>query len=86
MSVDDQAAYLARLGLEAEPPSAEALIRLQRAQVEQVPYETLWIHTGQRWGVDLSESVARIANGRRGATASTSTAPSACCSSHSATR
>ena len=66
MSVDDRAAYLARLGLEAEPPSAEALIRLHRAQVEQVPYETLWIHTGQRWGVDLDESVARIANVRRG--------------------
>ena len=63
---DDQAAYLARLGLEAEPPSADALIRLHRAQVEQVPYETLWIHTGQRWGVDLDESVARIANVRRG--------------------
>ncbi len=66
MSADDRAAYLARLGLEAEPPSAEALIRLHRAQVEQVPYETLWIHTGQRWGVDLDESVARIANVRRG--------------------
>ena len=66
MSADDRAAYLARLGLEAEPPSADALIRLHRAQVEQVPYETLWIHTGQRWGVDLDESVARIANVRRG--------------------
>jgi arylamine N-acetyltransferase len=62
----DQTAYLARLGLDAEPPSAEALIRLHRAQVEQVPYETLWIHTGDGWGIDLEESVARIANGRRG--------------------
>jgi arylamine N-acetyltransferase len=44
----------------------DALIRLHRAQVEQVPYETLWIHAGQRWGVDLAESVARIANVRRG--------------------
>ena len=66
MSSDDQAAYLARLGLDAEPPSAEALVRLHRAQVERVPYETLWIHTGQHWGVDLAESVARIANVRRG--------------------
>ena len=66
MSADDQAAYLERLGVDAEPPSAAALIRLHRAQVEQVPYETLWIHTGQRWGVDLDESVARIANRRRG--------------------
>jgi N-hydroxyarylamine O-acetyltransferase len=66
MSAADQAAYLARLELEAEPPSADALVRLHRAQVEQVPYETLWIHTGQLWGVDLAESVARIANVRRG--------------------
>ena len=66
MHADDRAAYLSRLRLEAEPPTADALIRLHRAQVEQVPYETLWIHTGQRWGVDLDESVARIANVRRG--------------------
>ena len=66
MSADDQGAYLTRLGLDAEPPSADALIRLHRAQVEQVPYETLWIHTGDLWGVDLEESVARIANVRRG--------------------
>jgi arylamine N-acetyltransferase len=31
-----------------------------------VAYETLWIHTGQRWGVGLDESVARIAHRRRG--------------------
>ena len=66
MSADDQAAYLSRLGLEAEPPSADALVRLHRAQVERVPYETLWIHTGQRWGVELEESVARIAHRGRG--------------------
>ena len=66
MASDHQAAYLARLGLDAEPPSAAALVRLHRAQVEHVPYETLWIHTGQRWGIDLDESVARIANVRRG--------------------
>ena len=66
MHADDQAAYLARLGIEPEPPSAEALVRLHRAQVEQVPYETLWIHTREIWGIDLDESVARIANVRRG--------------------
>jgi N-hydroxyarylamine O-acetyltransferase len=66
MSADDQAAYLSWLGLEAEPPSAEALIGLHRAQVERVPYETLWIHTGQGWGVALGESVARISHVRRG--------------------
>ncbi len=34
--------------------------------MERVPYETLWIHTGQRWGVTIEESVARIAHRRRG--------------------
>ena len=32
------AAYLNRLGVEAERPSAEALARLHRAHVERVPY------------------------------------------------
>ena len=56
MDAELRAAYLARLGLEAEPPSADALLRLHRAQVEQVPYETLWIHTGEGWGVDVRAS------------------------------
>jgi arylamine N-acetyltransferase len=59
-------AYLRRLGLDAEPPSVEALVRLHRAQVERVPYETLWIHTGDRWGIGPAESAARIAAGTRG--------------------
>jgi N-hydroxyarylamine O-acetyltransferase len=62
----DVAAYLERLGLEAEPPSVEALCRLHRAHAERVPYETLWIHMGERWGVDPVESMARIAHRRRG--------------------
>jgi N-hydroxyarylamine O-acetyltransferase len=59
-------AYLARLGLDAEPPSVEALFAIHRAHVERVAYETLWIHVGQRWSVDVDESVARIATQRRG--------------------
>lgn len=31
-----------------------------------MPYETLWIHTGDLWGVTIEESVARIAHRRRG--------------------
>ena len=58
--------YLARLGLEAEPPSADALFRLHRAQVERVAYESLWIHLGEAWGVSATESLARIATRRRG--------------------
>lgn len=59
-------AYLARLGLEAEPPSAAALARLHRAHVERVPYETSWIHLGERWTIDVDAAVARIATGGRG--------------------
>jgi arylamine N-acetyltransferase len=61
--VDD---YLARLGLEREPPSAEALARLHRAHVERVPYETLWIHLGEAWGIDTGASFERVATRRRG--------------------
>lgn len=59
-------AYLDRLGLEAEPPSAEALRRLQHRQVERVPYETMWIHAGERWGVDPADAMTRIALHGRG--------------------
>ena len=59
-------AYLDRLGLEAEPPSQEALRRLHRRHVERVPYETLWIHAGETWGIDPADAVTRIAREGRG--------------------
>jgi N-hydroxyarylamine O-acetyltransferase len=59
-------AYLGRLGLDAEPPSVDALYRLHRAHVERVPYETLWIHLGDQWDVTPTESVTRIATRNRG--------------------
>src|SRR4051812_37631419 len=59
-------AYLSRLGLEAEPPSVDALQRLHRRQVERIPYETLWIQAGGAWGIDPVDSVRRIALQRRG--------------------
>lgn len=59
-------AYLRRLGLEAEPPSVDALKRLHRRQVERIPYETLWIQAGERWGINPVDSVARIALQGRG--------------------
>ncbi len=62
----DGAAYLGRLGLEAELPAVDALVRLHRAHVEQVPYETTWIHMGERWGIDRLASLRRIAYDRRG--------------------
>jgi N-hydroxyarylamine O-acetyltransferase len=59
-------AYLRRLGLPAEPPSAGALARLHRAHVERVPYETFWLHLGEGWGIDPAESTDRIARTSRG--------------------
>ena len=60
------AAYLNRLGLDAEHPSVEALTRLHRAHVERIPYETFWIHLGQQWGIDPVETTLRAATTRRG--------------------
>ena len=59
-------AYLRRLGLEREPPSADALLRLHRAHVERVPYETVWIHTGKRYTCSPTDALARIATSTRG--------------------
>lgn len=61
-----QDAYLRRLGLEAEPPSVHALQRLHQRQVERVPYETMWIHAGETWGIDPQRSVERVALEGRG--------------------
>lgn len=59
-------AYLSRLGLEAEPPSVEALHRLHRAHVERVPYESLWACLGEWWDIDPLASATRIAKQGRG--------------------
>lgn len=75
MAGTDRDAYVARLGLGgadgldglgAGPPSVEGLFRLHRAHAERVPYETLWIHLGERWGIDLADSAHRIATSGRG--------------------
>jgi N-hydroxyarylamine O-acetyltransferase len=63
---DDLRAYLRRLGLEAEPPSVDALHRLHRAHVERVPYETVWLHLGEPRTVDALEATKRIAHRGRG--------------------
>ncbi len=60
------AAYLDRLRLAPEPPSVDALFRLHRAQVERVPYETLWIHLGEAWDIDPQRSMERVALDGRG--------------------
>ena len=58
-------AYLRRLSLEAEPPSAEALTRLHRRHAERIPYETLWTHGGERRGINPHDAATRIAFQRR---------------------
>jgi N-hydroxyarylamine O-acetyltransferase len=61
-----QSAYLARLGVHATAPSAQALRVLVQRQAERVPYETFWIQAGEQWGIDPAESAARIAYTGRG--------------------
>src|SRR4249919_866408 len=63
---EDVAAYLRRLGAEAEPPSVDGLRRLHRAHVERAPYETFWIHLEQAWGIEPEASLSRIARDGRG--------------------
>ncbi|MEP6853270.1 MAG: arylamine N-acetyltransferase [bacterium] len=50
------------------PPSLHrpALVRLDRAHVERVPYETLSLHLGAGWGIDPAASTHRIAQLGRG--------------------
>jgi arylamine N-acetyltransferase len=66
LAADVRAAYLARLGLEPEPPSVDALRRLHQRHVERVPYETLWIHGGEPWDTDPAAAATRIAHHGRG--------------------
>lgn len=66
MKDDDRDAYLKRLQVEAEPPSVAALFRLHRAQVERIPYETVWLHLGEQRTVDAQQSVVHVARQGRG--------------------
>lgn len=61
-----RAAYLDRLGLEAAPPSVDALRMVVRRQLERVPYETLWIAAGEWWSLDPAQAAERIAFEGRG--------------------
>ena len=59
-------AYLTHLGLDAEPPSLEALDRLVVAHLDRVPFETTWIALGERWTLDPGAAAQRIVGARRG--------------------
>ncbi|WP_374194442.1 arylamine N-acetyltransferase [Amycolatopsis sp. MtRt-6] len=62
----DVIGYLARLGLDPEPPGLDALRRLHAAHVERVPYEALEIQLGRTTPLEPSASLARILRGRGG--------------------
>ncbi|MEU0533074.1 arylamine N-acetyltransferase family protein [Amycolatopsis tolypomycina] len=66
MSGMDVTGYLARLGLDPEPPSLAALRRLHAAHVERVPYEALETQLGRPTPLDPPASLARILRGRGG--------------------
>ena len=66
MDVETRDAYLKRLGVDAAPPSVDGLFALHRAQVEHVPYETVWIHMRDGWDIDVNHTVERVARGGRG--------------------
>ncbi len=61
-----RAAYLARLGVEAGPPSVDMLTLVVQRQADRVPYETLWIPAGERWSIDPIQAAWRIAFAGRG--------------------
>jgi len=58
--------YLARLGLPASPPTAEALRRLHAAHVERIPYEAIEIQLGRPTTVDPYDSAERMLTRHRG--------------------
>ncbi|MEV4619266.1 arylamine N-acetyltransferase [Asanoa sp. NPDC049573] len=62
----DVTAYLRRLGLRREPPSAPALAALHRAHAERIAYTTFDIHLGRTTTIDPEESADRIARLGRG--------------------
>ena len=67
LDVEMRDAYLARLGwTEAPAPTIETLFALHRANVERIPYNTLWIAVGERQSIDLVASVRYVTTGTGG--------------------
>ena len=59
--------YLRRLGLPGPPPvGVEALFAVHRAQVERIPYESVWIWLGERRTIAPLHSVRHVTGGRGG--------------------
>lgn len=60
------AAYLERIGLAAEPPTADYLRRLQLRHLQSVPFESLSIHLGEPIVLDLDRLFEKVVTRRRG--------------------
>ena len=59
--------YLRRLGFDAPPPPTAATLRaVHMAQVERVPYESVWVWLGERRTIEPLASVRYLAGGRGG--------------------
>lgn len=60
-------AYLRRLGFTTPPPATvESLFALLRAQVERIPYESVWVWLGERRTIQPLDSVRYLVSGRGG--------------------
>lgn len=60
-------AYLRRLGFATPPPATvETLFALHRAQVERIPYESVWVWLGERRTIQPLDSVRYVVSGRGG--------------------
>lgn len=60
-------AYLRRLSFDTPPPATvETLHAVHRAQVERVPYESVWVWLGERRTIEPLDSVRYLASGRGG--------------------
>ena len=60
-------AYLRRLGFATPPPATvETLYALHGAQVDRIPYESVWVWLGERRTIQPVDSVRYLTSGRGG--------------------
>lgn len=60
-------AYLRRLGFDTVPPATAAtLFAVHRAQVERIPYESIWVWLDERRTIQPLDSIGYLLGGRGG--------------------
>ncbi|CAM3012052.1 arylamine N-acetyltransferase [Saccharomonospora xinjiangensis] len=62
----DLDAYLRRVGLPAEPPSAQALSALHEAHVRTIPFENIDVILGRTPSLELADIAAKLVHRQRG--------------------